>query len=40
MQSNKEGLDNILGQSLSNAEIKMFYDGDMGVLQNKSFTED
>ena len=38
--ADREGLDKILGQQLSEAEIKMFYSGDMSVLQDKNFTED
>ena len=38
--ADREGLDKILGQQLSSAEIRQFYDGDMSVLQGKHFTED
>lgn len=38
--ADREGLDKILGQQLSSAEIRQFYDGDMSVLQGKHFTEE
>lgn len=40
MKTDREGLNKVLGQSLSSAEIKMFYDGDFSVLQNKEFTDE
>lgn len=39
MAADREGLNDILGQQLSAAEIKMFYEGDMSVLEGKTFTE-
>ena len=39
MAADREGLNDILGQQLSSAEIKMFYEGDMSVLEGKTFTD-
>ena len=38
--ADREGLDRILGQQLSSAEIHQIYEGDMSVLQGKHFTAD
>lgn len=38
--ADREGLDRILGQQLSSAEIRQIYEGDMSVLQGKHFTAD
>ena len=40
MVADREGLNDILGQQLSQAEIIQFYNGDMSVLEGKTFTED
>ena len=40
MAADREGLNDILGQQLSQAEIIQFYNGDMSVLEGKTFTED
>jgi hypothetical protein len=38
--ADREGLDKVLGQQLSSAEIQRIYEGDMSVLNDKHFTED
>ena len=40
MVADREGLNDILGQQLSQAEIIQFYNGDISVLEGKTFTED